>query len=82
MVFQEQRETKWNQKFDLVSYNAKELMRVLVTEPFQHLNGEAAVGFVMKWTIKNTFPKATSQRNYKDIFILSAGESSEIQLKV
>lgn len=51
-------------------------MTVHVTESLQQLNGEAAVGFAIKWTIKNIFPKATSQRNYKDIIILSAGESS------
>lgn len=57
-------------------------MRVHVTESLQQLNGEAALGFAIKWTIKNIFPKATSQRNHKVIIVVSAGESSEIQLSV
>jgi len=54
---------------------------VHVTESVQQLNGGSAVGFAIKWTIKNIFPKAATQRNHKDIVILCAGESSEIQFK-
>lgn len=57
-------------------------MRLHVTESLQQLNEDTAVGLAIKWTVKNIFPKATSQRNCKVIIVVSAGESSEVQLKV
>nr|XP_020662523.1 collagen alpha-6(VI) chain-like [Pogona vitticeps] len=64
-------------EFDFVKYATKGRMKRHIQESVQQLNGEAAVGHALQWTIDNIFSKAPNQRKYKAIFIISTGVTSQ-----
>ncbi|KAJ7322545.1 hypothetical protein JRQ81_018832 [Phrynocephalus forsythii] len=64
-------------EFDLVKYATKGQMKRHLQDSVQLLNGEAAVGHALQWTLDNVFSKAPNQRKYKAIFIVSAGVASQ-----
>uniref|UniRef100_A0A8C6Y3P4 VWFA domain-containing protein n=1 Tax=Naja naja TaxID=35670 RepID=A0A8C6Y3P4_NAJNA len=63
-------------EFDLVTYESKKQMKRHIEKSFQKLNGEAALGHAIKWTIDNIFSEGRNQREKKAIFIISVGETS------
>ncbi|KAM6104187.1 collagen alpha-6(VI) chain-like [Theristicus caerulescens] len=64
-------------EFDLVTYGTKDRMRRYIKESLQQLNGEAAVGYAIQWTIANIFSEAPNPRPLKVIIIISAGKTSQ-----
>uniref|UniRef100_G1KAQ5 VWFA domain-containing protein n=1 Tax=Anolis carolinensis TaxID=28377 RepID=G1KAQ5_ANOCA len=64
-------------EFDFVTYSKKGQMKRHIRDSVQQLNGEAAIGHAIQWTVDNVFSKAPNQRKYKAIFILSAGVTSQ-----
>ncbi|NXE84114.1 CO6A6 protein, partial [Cochlearius cochlearius] len=64
-------------EFDFVTYSNEDLMRIYIKESLQQLNGEAAVGHAMQWTIANIFSGAPNPRPRKVIIIISAGKTSQ-----
>ncbi|XP_067326669.1 collagen alpha-6(VI) chain-like [Anolis sagrei] len=64
-------------EFNFVTYSRKRQMKRHIRDSIQQLDGEAAVGHAIQWTIDNVFSKAPNQRKYKAIFILSAGVTSQ-----
>nr|XP_034985426.1 collagen alpha-6(VI) chain-like isoform X2 [Zootoca vivipara] len=63
-------------EFDFLTYGSKIRMKRHIQESIQQLNGAAAVGHAIQWTISNIFSEAPNQRKYKAIFVVSAGETS------
>ncbi|PKU34971.1 collagen alpha-6 chain-like [Limosa lapponica baueri] len=64
-------------EFDFVTYSSKDRIRRHIEESLQQLNGEAAVGSAMQWTIANIFSAAPNPRPRKVIIIISAGKTSQ-----
>ncbi|NWT39174.1 CO6A6 protein, partial [Chroicocephalus maculipennis] len=64
-------------EFDFVTYSSKDRIRRHIEESLQQLNGEAAVGYAMQWTISNIFSAAPNPRPLKVIIIISAGKTSQ-----
>ncbi|KAM6412908.1 collagen alpha-6(VI) chain-like [Pluvialis apricaria] len=64
-------------EFDFVTYRSKDRIRRYVKESLQQLNGEAAFGSAMQWTIANVFSGAPNPRPVKLIIIISAGKTSQ-----
>ncbi|NWU56662.1 CO6A6 protein, partial [Dromas ardeola] len=64
-------------EFDFVTYSSKDRIRRHIKESVQQLNGEAAVGYAIQWTIANIFPAAPNPRPLKVIIIISAGKTSQ-----
>ncbi|XP_060541857.1 collagen alpha-6(VI) chain-like [Pantherophis guttatus] len=76
--FQFQKEWKLPVKveFDLVTYESKRQMKRHIEKSFEKLNGEAALGHAIEWTINHIFSEGLNQREKKAIFIISVGETS------
>ncbi|NXG93825.1 CO6A6 protein, partial [Stercorarius parasiticus] len=64
-------------EFDFVTYSSKDRIRRHIEESLQQLNGEAAVGYAIQWTIANIFSAAPNPRPLKVIIIISAGKTSQ-----
>ncbi|XP_075561121.1 collagen alpha-6(VI) chain-like [Pelecanus crispus] len=64
-------------EFDLTTYNSKDQMARYIKESLQQLNGEAAVGYAIQWTIANIFSGGPNPRPRKVIIIISAGKTSQ-----
>ncbi|NXV22033.1 CO6A6 protein, partial [Cepphus grylle] len=64
-------------EFDFVTYSSKDRIRRHIKESLQQLNGEAAVGYAIQWTIANIFSAAPNPRPLKVIIIISAGKTSQ-----
>lgn len=64
-------------EFDFVTYRSKDRIRRYIKESLQQLNGEAAVGYAIQWTIANIFSGAPNPRPVKLIIIISAGKTSQ-----
>ncbi|XP_061852896.1 collagen alpha-6(VI) chain [Colius striatus] len=64
-------------EFDFVTYGSTDGMRRYVKESLQQLNGEAAVGYAIQWTIANIFSGVPNPRPLKVIIIISAGKTSQ-----
>ncbi|NXY74153.1 CO6A6 protein, partial [Glareola pratincola] len=64
-------------EFDFVTYSSKDRIRRYIKESLQQLNGEAAVGYAIQWTIANIFSAAPNPRPLKVIIIISAGKTSQ-----
>ncbi|NWQ89105.1 CO6A6 protein, partial [Burhinus bistriatus] len=64
-------------EFDFVTYRSKDRMRRYIDESLQQLNGEAAVGYAIQWTIANIFSGAPNPRPVKVVVIISAGKTSQ-----
>ncbi|NWY53904.1 CO6A6 protein, partial [Chionis minor] len=64
-------------EFDFVTYRSKDRIRRYINESLQQLNGEAAVGYAIQWTIANIFSGAPNPRPLKVIIIISAGKTSQ-----
>ncbi|NXN48534.1 CO6A6 protein, partial [Rynchops niger] len=64
-------------EFDFVTYSSKDRIRRHIKESLQQLNGEAAVGYAIQWTIANVFSAAPNPRPLKVIIIISAGKTSQ-----
>ncbi|XP_060103695.1 collagen alpha-6(VI) chain-like [Heteronotia binoei] len=63
-------------EFDLVAYESKEQMKRHIQESIWQLNGTAALGHAIQWTITNVFTEASNQRKHKALFVISVGETS------
>ncbi|XP_062980615.1 collagen alpha-6(VI) chain-like [Elgaria multicarinata webbii] len=64
-------------EFDFVTFSNKRRMKRHIQASVQQLNGSAAVGHAIQWTVNNIFSVTPNQRKYKAIFIISAGETSQ-----
>ncbi|XP_074996952.1 LOW QUALITY PROTEIN: collagen alpha-6(VI) chain-like [Calonectris borealis] len=64
-------------EFDFVTYRSKDQMRRYIKESLQQLNGEAAVGYALQWTIASIFSGAPNPRPLKVIIMISAGKTSQ-----
>ncbi|XP_063160051.1 collagen alpha-6(VI) chain-like [Candoia aspera] len=64
-------------EFDFVTYESKRQMKRHIEESVQKLNGEAALGHAIEWTIDNIFSEGPNQRTNKAIFVISVGETSQ-----
>lgn len=65
-------------EFDFTMYSNQALMKDYIQTSLQQLNGEAAIGHALMWTMENLFSEAHSRR-HKVIFVVSAGENHEKQ---
>uniref|UniRef100_A0A670K9Q6 VWFA domain-containing protein n=1 Tax=Podarcis muralis TaxID=64176 RepID=A0A670K9Q6_PODMU len=63
-------------EFDFLTYGSKLRMKRHIQESIQQLNGVAALGHAIQWTVSNIFSEAPNQRKYKAIFVVSVGETS------
>lgn len=63
-------------EFDLVTYRSTQLMKEHIRESIHQLNGGAAVGHALQWTINHIFSDAPRPRKHKAVIVLSAGETS------
>ncbi|CAI5788343.1 Hypothetical predicted protein [Podarcis lilfordi] len=63
-------------EFDFLTYGSKIRMKRHIQESIQQLNGAAALGHAIQWTVSNIFSEAPNQRKYKAIFVVSVGETS------
>uniref|UniRef100_A0A8D2LWT9 VWFA domain-containing protein n=1 Tax=Varanus komodoensis TaxID=61221 RepID=A0A8D2LWT9_VARKO len=64
-------------EFDFVAFRSKGRMKRHIQESLQPLNGSAAIGHAIQWTISNVFSVARNQRKSKAIFVISAGRTSQ-----
>ncbi|XP_030406943.1 collagen alpha-6(VI) chain-like isoform X1 [Gopherus evgoodei] len=64
-------------EFDFVTYSSSQLMKGHIEESVRQLNGAAALGHAIQWTIDNVFLTAPHSRQHKAIFVISAGETSQ-----
>ncbi|XP_062424460.1 collagen alpha-6(VI) chain-like [Rhea pennata] len=64
-------------EFDLITYGSGEQIRKYLKESLQQRNGEAALGYAIKWTIANIFSGVPNPRQLKVIIIVSAGKTSQ-----
>ncbi|KAM9231007.1 collagen alpha-6(VI) chain-like [Leptosomus discolor] len=69
--------TPVKKEFDFITYHSKDRMRRYIKESLQQLNGEAAVGSAIQWTIDNIFSQVPNPRQLKVIIIISAGKTSQ-----
>uniref|UniRef100_A0ACB8FUL0 Uncharacterized protein n=1 Tax=Sphaerodactylus townsendi TaxID=933632 RepID=A0ACB8FUL0_9SAUR len=63
-------------EFDFVTFGSKKQMKRHIQESIQQLNGAAALGHAIQWTITNVFTGAPNQRKHRAIFVISVGETS------
>ncbi|XP_039379152.1 collagen alpha-6(VI) chain isoform X3 [Mauremys reevesii] len=63
-------------EFDFVTYSSSQLMKGHIQGSVRQLNGAAALGHAIQWTIDNVFLTAPHSRQHKAIFVISAGETS------
>ncbi|KAJ6666495.1 hypothetical protein lerEdw1_020218 [Lerista edwardsae] len=63
-------------EFDLVTYSSTQLMKEHIRESIHQLNGGAAVGRALQWTINHIFSDAPRPRKHKAVIVISAGETS------
>ncbi|KAG6940421.1 collagen type VI alpha 6 chain [Chelydra serpentina] len=64
-------------EFDFVTYSSRQLMKRHIQGPVQQLNGVAALGHAIQWTVDNIFLTAPHARQNKAIIVISAGETSQ-----
>nr|XP_042712099.1 collagen alpha-6(VI) chain-like [Chrysemys picta bellii] len=64
-------------EFDFVTYKKRQLMKRHIQESVRQLNGAAALGHAIQWTIDNVFLTAPHSRQHKAIIVISAGETSQ-----
>ncbi|EMP31557.1 Collagen alpha-6(VI) chain, partial [Chelonia mydas] len=64
-------------EFDFVAYSSRPLMKRHIQQSVQQLNGAAALGHAIQWTIDNVFLTAPHSRQHKAIIVISAGETSQ-----
>lgn len=64
-------------EFEFLNYTSRGLMKRHIQESVQQINGAAAVGHAIQWTINNIFSDAPNPRKHKVIFVISAGETSQ-----
>nr|XP_048693165.1 collagen alpha-6(VI) chain-like [Caretta caretta] len=64
-------------EFDFVAYSSRPLMKRHIRQSVQQLNGAAALGHAIQWTIDNVFLTAPHSRQHKAIIVISAGETSQ-----
>lgn len=64
-------------EFDLVAFNTTQLMKKYIQEYVQQLDGQAAVGHAIQWTINHIFSHTPNPRKYKVIIIISVGGTSQ-----
>ncbi|XP_026519377.1 collagen alpha-6(VI) chain-like, partial [Terrapene carolina triunguis] len=64
-------------EFDFVSYKKRQSMKRHIQESVRQLNGAAALGHAIQWTIDNVFLTAPHSRQHKAIIVISAGETSQ-----
>ncbi|XP_043396756.1 collagen alpha-6(VI) chain isoform X2 [Chelonia mydas] len=64
-------------EFDFVAYSNRPLMKRHIQQSVQQLNGAAALGHAIQWTIDNVFLTAPHSRQHKAIIVISAGETSQ-----
>ncbi|XP_013910810.1 PREDICTED: collagen alpha-5(VI) chain-like [Thamnophis sirtalis] len=74
--FQKKKKLPVKVEFDLVTYENKTQMKRHIEKSFEKLNGEAALGHAINWTINHIFSEAPNKRGKKAIFIISVGETS------
>ncbi|TFK03152.1 putative proline-rich protein 21 [Platysternon megacephalum] len=63
-------------EFYFVTYSSRELMKRHIQGPVQQLNGAAALGHAIQWTVDNIFLTTHHSRQHKAIIVISAGETS------
>ncbi|NXJ60206.1 CO6A6 protein, partial [Rostratula benghalensis] len=64
-------------EFDFVTYSSEGQIRKYIKESLHQLNGEAAVGTAIQWTIANIFSVAPNPRPHKVLIVISAGKTSQ-----
>ncbi|KAI4580445.1 hypothetical protein MJT46_019214, partial [Ovis ammon polii x Ovis aries] len=65
-------------EFNLTTYRSKRLMKRHVEESVQQLNGDAFIGHALQWALDNVFSRTPNLRRNKVIFVISAGETSQL----
>ncbi|XP_043922666.1 collagen alpha-6(VI) chain-like [Protopterus annectens] len=63
-------------EFDFVRFSRKSEMYNHLQKSVHHLQGEAAIGTAVEWTIEKLFPKIQVPAKHKVIFAIIAGETS------
>ncbi|XP_063003667.1 collagen alpha-6(VI) chain [Elgaria multicarinata webbii] len=69
--------TPVKKEFDLVTYGRTELIKKHIRESIQRLDGVAAVGHAIQWTMNNIFSEVPNLRKHKAIIVISAGGTSQ-----
>nr|XP_005545791.1 PREDICTED: collagen alpha-5(VI) chain isoform X1 [Macaca fascicularis] len=68
-------------EFDLVTYNSIHQMKHHLQDS-QQLNGDVFIGHALQWTIDNVFVGTPNLRKNKVIFVVSAGETNQLDKDV
>uniref|UniRef100_K7GCX1 VWFA domain-containing protein n=1 Tax=Pelodiscus sinensis TaxID=13735 RepID=K7GCX1_PELSI len=71
------RKSPVKEEFNFVTYNSRQLMKRHIQGSVQQLNGPAALGHAIRWTIDHVFSPAPHLRQHKVIIVISAGETSQ-----
>ncbi|XP_025025446.1 collagen alpha-6(VI) chain-like isoform X1 [Python bivittatus] len=63
-------------QFDLVTFSTTQFMKKYIQESVQQLDGGAAVGHAIQWTINHIFSYTPNPRKHKVIIVISVGGTS------
>ncbi|XP_006846696.1 PREDICTED: collagen alpha-5(VI) chain [Chrysochloris asiatica] len=71
------RKTAVKTEFGFTHFKNQALMKRYIQNSLQQLHGEVTIGHALLWTMEHLFPETPNLREYKVIFVISAGENHE-----